>query len=216
VRQAILALALIILSLGIGFLLGDYYGGYATAFISALLSLLFVLAGYGISQGVSIAKWVIDYYSKPKLEYVADTLRSPNQTYYLRVKKTRGERAKNCVGYLALLPATRGDVESVWEHPNGQLKRDIDTYADLRLFQVDTAHNELNMPAPQGQGGSILFPSANSSGTGWQDNRMRYEDAVNLTIRVTVRADSTVVPKKPYEKKVHDIIVGGSKAQVPD
>jgi hypothetical protein len=72
---------------------------------------------------------------------------------------------------MALLPDERGDLETVWQHLNGQRERNIESYADLCLFQVDNAHDELGNPS----GRSILFPSAHTNSEGWADNRMNFD-----------------------------------------
>jgi hypothetical protein len=189
---------------------GDIYGGYASGLISFAVSGLLIVATYGISQIAGIVSILNKRRSEPELVYDG-TVRSPNQTYYLRIKKKKGKTARNCSGLIAVLPSLMTDRETVWEHLNAPHSRDIETYADLRLFQVVQTSNPR---PPVNFSQDVNFPSADASGSGWADISEPYPSASSMTVRITLVCDDARLLKKPYSRTVLDI-VQNSRGQTP-
>ncbi len=194
-------LALGVLILATGFLLGDIYGGYASGFIGTLLSFSLLLVGYGFSQGFNIVGWLKGHFSLPKLEYGDHALKNEVGDYFLRVHKRGSAIAKNCEALLTIIGTNRGEVPTPWEHQNAPRLRDIrGQFADIILFSIDKNYDEKMQ-----QGKSIVFYDAGDDGFR-HGTHNEYDEAFERTLRIVIISDSARLPDKPYSKKVSKLI----------
>ena len=181
------------------FVLGFYTAIYSQELNAITPSINILAIVTGVSAGINILKiikdWITDKKNTPNLEY--HEIVKKDMSYYLRIKKTKGEKnASGVRGFITIENTRIKNAPMTWDYDYTH-SIDINHYRDLNLFINNTP--------------SITFPLVDEQRKNWFlaligldfKNVKAFETTNRILIQI--QSENAKVPPTQFIKSFDDI-----------